>query len=118
MKRIFLSLAGFATLFGLIATPVQSRMLSTDTLQTQAQPEAKSFTGRIVKSGENFVLSDSATKSRYMLDSQDKARPPRIAWRASGGTQRRESSTFGENTGLRPTCLWSEVPNTTDELRA
>jgi hypothetical protein len=75
MKRLFLSLAGFATLFGLIATPVQSRMLSTDTSQTQAQPEAKSFTGRIVKSGENFVLSDSATKSRYMLDSQDKARP-------------------------------------------
>ena len=54
---------------------VQSSMLSTDTSQTQAQPEAKSFTGTIVKSGEDFVLSDSATKSRYMLDSQDKARP-------------------------------------------
>src|SRR4029077_13080422 len=75
MKRVFLSLAGFATLFGLIAAPVQSRMLSTDTSQTQAQPEAKSFTSRIVKSGENFVLSDSTTKSRYMLDSHDKARP-------------------------------------------
>jgi hypothetical protein len=75
MKRIFLTLAGFATLFGLIAAPVQSRILSTDTSQTQAQPEAKSFTGTILKSGENFVLSDSTTKSRYMLDNQDKARP-------------------------------------------
>ena len=75
MKRIFGSLIGFAMLFGLIATSVQSRMLSTYTSQAQAQPEAKSFTGTIVKSGEKFVLSDSATKSRYMLDSQDKARP-------------------------------------------
>src|ERR1700693_1995864 len=75
MKRIFLSLAGFVTLFGLMAAPVQSRVVAADISQTQAQPEAKTFAGTILKSGENFVLSESSTKSRYMLDNQDKARP-------------------------------------------
>jgi hypothetical protein len=71
MKRIFLSLAGFVTLFGLMAAPVQSRVVTTDLSQTQAQPEAKTFAGTILKRGENFVLSESATKSRYMLDNQN-----------------------------------------------
>jgi hypothetical protein len=75
MKRIFLSLAGFVTLFGLIAAPVLSWVLATEISLTQAQPEAKTFTGTILKSGENFVLSESGTKSRYLLDNQDKARP-------------------------------------------
>lgn len=75
MKRIFLSLAGFVTVFGLMATPVQSRVMAPHPSQTQAQPEAKTFTGTVLKSGESFVLSDSPTKSRYMLDDQDKARP-------------------------------------------
>jgi hypothetical protein len=75
MKRIFLALAGFVTLFGLMAVPVQSRVVATNIFQTQAQAEAKTFTGTIQKSGENFVLSESATKSRYMLDNQNKARP-------------------------------------------
>jgi|SRR5579862_3248753 len=75
MKRIFLSLAGFMTLFGLMAAPVQSGVQATAISQIQAQPEAKTFTGTILKSGEGFVLSDSATKSRYMLDKQDKVRP-------------------------------------------
>jgi|ERR1700731_2726709 len=72
MKRILLSLAAFVTLFGLMTAPVQSRVVAS---QTQAQPEAKTFTGRILKSGENFVLSDSATKAKYLLDNQDRARP-------------------------------------------
>jgi hypothetical protein len=41
--------------------------------QTQERPEAKTITGTILKSGESFVLSDSITKSRYMLDDQKKA---------------------------------------------
>jgi hypothetical protein len=72
MKRIFLSLAGFVTLFGLLAAPVQSRVVAPHPFQTQAQPEAKTFTGTILRSGESFVLSNSVTKSRYMLDDQDK----------------------------------------------
>ena len=75
MKRIFLSLAGFIALFGLIAAPVQSGVLATAISQTQAKPEAKTFTGTILKSGESFVLSDSVAKSRYMPDDQGKARP-------------------------------------------
>src|SRR3984893_18677246 len=73
MKRIFLSLAGFVTLFSLMAAPVQA-WVPTHTSQTQAQPEAKTFTGTVLKSGESFVLSDSVAKSRYILDDQDKVR--------------------------------------------
>ena len=74
MKRIFLSLAGFVTLFGVMAAPVQSRVLATGMFRTQAQPEAKTFTGTVLKSGDSFVLSDSVAKSRYILDDQDKVR--------------------------------------------
>jgi hypothetical protein len=74
MKRIFISLFGFITLFGLMAAPVQSGGLATPPSQGQAQPESKIFMGTILKSGESFVLSDSATKSRYMLDDQEKVR--------------------------------------------
>lgn len=75
MTRIFLSLAGFVTLFGLMAAPVQSRVLPTAISQTQAQPETETFMGTILKDGENYVLSDPATKSRYTLDDAKKARP-------------------------------------------
>src|ERR1700674_721653 len=74
MKRIFLSLAGFVTLFSLMAAPVQSRVMAPHRSQTQAQPEAKTFTGTVLKSGDSFVLSDSVAKSRYILDDQDKVR--------------------------------------------
>jgi hypothetical protein len=57
----------------LMAAPVQSTVPATPTLQTQAQPEAETFLGTIMKNGENFVLSDSATKTGYMLDSTKKA---------------------------------------------
>jgi hypothetical protein len=74
MKRIFLSLIGFVTLFGLMAAPVQSRVQATDISQTQAQPEAETFMGTVLKDGEDYVLSDPATKSRYTLDDTKKAR--------------------------------------------
>jgi hypothetical protein len=73
MRRIFLSLAGFVTMFTLTAAPVQSMVLATPTLQTQ--PAAETFMGTVLKSGGNFVLSDSATKTRYTLDDPRKARP-------------------------------------------
>jgi hypothetical protein len=75
MKRILVSLAGFVTMFTLMIAPVQSAVLATLALQTQAQPEAETFMGTILKNGEHFVLSDSATKTRYMLDDPRKARP-------------------------------------------
>jgi hypothetical protein len=75
MKLFVLSLAGFVTLFGMMATPVRSWVLPTDISQTQAQPEAKTYTGTILKSGGNFVLSESGTESMYLLDNHDMARP-------------------------------------------
>ena len=75
MRRIFLSLAGFVTLFGLMAPPVQSMSSAIPTLQTQAQPEAATFTGTILKTGDKFVLNDAVTKTKYMLDNQDKLSP-------------------------------------------
>jgi Protein of unknown function (DUF5818) len=75
MKRIFLSLAGFATMFGLMAAPGQSTVLATPTLQTKPQAEVQTFTGTILKDGDNFVLSDSATKTKYTLDNPKKASP-------------------------------------------
>jgi hypothetical protein len=74
MRRIFILLVGSVTLFGLMAAPIQSSVLATAPSQGQAQPESKTFTGTILKSGESFVLSDSVTKSRYMLDDQEKVR--------------------------------------------
>jgi Protein of unknown function (DUF5818) len=73
MKRIFLSLAGFVTLFGLIAAPVQSTALAAPVIRTQGQPEAETFVGTILKDGDNYVLSDAATKSKYILDDAKKA---------------------------------------------
>ena len=54
MKLIFLLLAGFVTLFGLIAVPVQSRVVATNLFQTQAHPKVKTSTGTIPKSGESL----------------------------------------------------------------
>jgi hypothetical protein len=75
MKRIFLSLVGFVTLFGPMAGPIQSRLVAPNTYQTRAQPEAETFMGTILKDRENYVLNDPATKSRYRLDDAKKARP-------------------------------------------
>jgi hypothetical protein len=75
MKRIFLLLAGFVTLFGRMPAPIQSRLVVPNINQTRAQPQAETFMGTILKDGENYVLSDSATKSRYRLDDAKKARP-------------------------------------------
>jgi hypothetical protein len=73
MKRIFVSLAGLATLFSLTLAPVQSSALPMPTLQAKPQPEIETFMGTVLKNGENFVLSDSATKTTYTLDNAKKA---------------------------------------------
>jgi hypothetical protein len=73
MKRIFLTLAGFVTVFSLMAAPVQSEVVLTPASQTKTQPEVQTFTGTILKDGDNFVLSDPATKTGYTLDNPKKA---------------------------------------------
>jgi hypothetical protein len=37
--------------------------------------ETKTFTGKIMKSGDKLVLSDDENKTTYQLDDQQKARP-------------------------------------------
>jgi hypothetical protein len=74
MNQIFLSLAGLVTMFSLTPAPIRSASLATPKLQTQVQSEAETFYGTILKDGKNFVLSDSATKSRYTLDDPQKVR--------------------------------------------
>jgi hypothetical protein len=78
MQRNFLSLVGFVTLFCLMAAPSQSAVLAMPKFQTQAKDET--FFGTIVRNGDNFVLSDSATKSKYTLDD------PQMASRYEGIT--------------------------------
>jgi len=75
MKRTMLSLAGLLTLFSLTPTPIQSAELSMLALQAKSQPETETFMGTVLKNGENFVLSDSATKTSYTLDNAKKASP-------------------------------------------
>ena len=41
---------------------------------TNAQPSARSFEGKITKSGDSWVLQDTASGSSYKLDDQDKAK--------------------------------------------
>jgi hypothetical protein len=70
---IFLSLT-VLMLVSVTAAPNPSKTPEVHSSQTQERPETKTFTGTILKSGESFVLSDPATKSKYLLDDQDQAR--------------------------------------------
>ena len=71
MQRNFISLVGFVTLFCLMAAPIQSAVLAMSESQTQTQ--AETFFGTILRNRDNFVLSDSATKSKYTLDNSQMA---------------------------------------------
>jgi len=66
MQRNFPALVGFVTLSCLMAAPIQSAELAT--LEFQTQTEAETFFGTILRNGDNFVLSDPATRCRYRLD--------------------------------------------------
>src|ERR1039458_8342077 len=68
MMRLFAIV--LVLLFAGLAFPVQSKGLAISSLQTQAPPAAETFAGTIQKRGENFVLSDLATKTSYALDNQ------------------------------------------------
>ena len=76
MQRNFFSLVGFVTLFCLMGAPTQSAVLAMPEFQTQTKDET--FFGTILRNGDNFVLSDSATRSKYTLDN------PKMASRYEG----------------------------------
>ena len=70
MQRTFLALV---VLLGSMLVPVQPTPLAIALPQTQAQPETETFFGTVLKDGPNFVLSDSATKTKFTLDNPQKA---------------------------------------------
>jgi uncharacterized protein DUF5818 len=83
MKRL-LSIVALLGLTGLgfAQTPAQTPSTPTDssampqqqTDATNSQQSARSFEGKIQKSGDKLVLQESATQTSYQLDNQDKAK--------------------------------------------
>jgi len=82
VKRILtviatLGLAGFG--FNLSAQQTPSAQNPTGSAEqqqvdTQSQQSARSFEGKIMKSGDKLVLQDASTQMAYQLDDQDKAK--------------------------------------------
>ena len=77
MKRLL----SIVALFGLMGlglnlsaqqTPSTPQQQQTDT--TSSQQSARSFEGKIMKSGSKLVLQESSTQTAYQLDDQDKAK--------------------------------------------
>src|ERR1700727_1268362 len=57
------------------STPTDSSaMPQQQTDATNSQQSARSFEGKIQKSGDKLVLQESATQTSYQLDDQDKAK--------------------------------------------
>jgi hypothetical protein len=71
MKRIILSVAG--ALLALTAVPRISLAAAPRAAAQQSQTQEKTFTGTVMKNGENFVLSDPGNKTSYTLDDARKA---------------------------------------------
>jgi uncharacterized protein YdeI (BOF family) len=74
MKKVFLSLAGALLIFAALPQ-IASATWPAPSMQQQAKQKTKIFSGTIIKSGDNFVLSDSANKLSYVLDDAQKASP-------------------------------------------
>ncbi len=72
MKKLVLFVAGLFLLFAGAPQLAVANMQPTSYLLT-ADPEAKSFTGTVMKKGDDFVLSDAANKISYVLDDAQKA---------------------------------------------
>ena len=82
MKRILfgvatLTLASGAVILGASPRATQAAVSHPQVFvmqdQTPAQPQVKTFTGTIAKSGEQFILQDDSSKSSYQLDDQTSA---------------------------------------------
>ena len=56
------------------ATSPSSSMPQSQTDASNSQQSARAFEGKIQKSGDEFVLQESATQTSYKLDAQDKAK--------------------------------------------
>ena len=72
VKKTMLSLAGALLVFAAGHTIASTALQSTPTQQESTQ-KAKIFSGTIIKNGDNFILSDSASELAYVLDDAEKA---------------------------------------------
>ena len=58
-----------------VATPNQQQQQQSSTgAATPTAPQTKVFSGKIVKTGDQLILSDADGKTTYMLDDQAKAK--------------------------------------------
>ena len=81
MKRLLsiVALLGMSGLGGNLyaqqapSTPSQANTTPQQTDATSPQQSARSFEGKIAKSGDQLVLQESSTQTAYKLDDQDKA---------------------------------------------
>lgn len=86
MKWIPLSLGGPIILLALITPSAKSTASVTPNPQAQQRSASETFFGAVLKSGSDFVLSDSATKTRYLLDSAQKVSRYEGTWVKVTGT--------------------------------
>jgi hypothetical protein len=74
MKKVVLSVAGAVLIFTAIPK-IASATSPSSSMQQETEQKTKIFSGTIIKSGDNFVLSDAANKLSYVLDDPGKASP-------------------------------------------
>ncbi len=82
MKNVFVVAVAFALLLGVVApTPLAAQQTTNPQQPASAQtgtpaPDQamKSFSGKIVKEGDLFVLKDAVSGASYQLDDQKQAR--------------------------------------------
>ena len=74
MKKVILTLAGALLIFT-FAPKITFPASPAVPAQQDHQQNTKVFSGTIIRSGDNFVLSDAANKLAYILDNAEKASP-------------------------------------------
>ena len=74
MKKVILILAGALLVFPYAPKTTFGARLTVPAQQDNRQ-NTKVFSGTILRSGDNFVLSDAANKLAYVLDNAEKASP-------------------------------------------
>lgn len=74
MKKAILSVTG-ALLFALAVPKIAPATSLSRMTQQDSQQKTKIFSGTVIKNGDNFVLTDGASKLSYVLDDAQKASP-------------------------------------------
>ena len=76
MRKINVLLVAAALMIGLagFSIPLRSQSQSQDPSVQQSGQQAQTFTGKISKKGDKYVLRDSSSKMTYELDDQEKVK--------------------------------------------